>query len=170
MDKVHKGIRCQGWLQEKMENQVWPAGASLGANPLSVLARTKKVRPCNRNPPNLSTSTFDLLRLLDLTTIQNAAPCRPKIKPTASRILDSIFSPKYENHKSIKMDASKQPVKLVKVTRVLGRTGTKHRSNHKVFGGDCPDNAVESSTMGKDRRERKQGWQHDQRLTKVTSC
>ncbi|KAK2602062.1 hypothetical protein N8I77_008629 [Diaporthe amygdali] len=39
--------------------------------------------------------------------------------------LDLDFSSQHEKFRSTKMDASKQPVKLVKVTRVLGRTGSR---------------------------------------------
>lgn len=67
---------------------------------------------------------WNLSALFDLTTPTAYAasvrlhPLQKNSSLPESRLLT-------ENHKSIKMDASKQPVKLVKVTRVLGRTGTK---------------------------------------------
>lgn len=55
--------------------------------------------------------------------------------PSAQPVNSISLPPKYENHKSITMDASKQPVKLVKVTRVLGRTGTKQMPTATAPGG-----------------------------------
>ncbi|KAL2280391.1 hypothetical protein FJTKL_12626 [Diaporthe vaccinii] len=75
----------------------------------------KKLPSCLQQQHRASISTFDPRALL-------VNQRRRHLKPAE---LDPDFSPPHEKLTSTKMDASKQPVKLVKVTRVLGRTGSR---------------------------------------------
>lgn len=93
-----------------------PAGAKTFRRAATTTGAHQKVTRSCLQQSRASISTFDPRALL---VNQRPSTSQP------AELDPAEFSSQHEKFTSIKMDASKQPVKLVKVTRVLGRTGTE---------------------------------------------
>ena len=116
----------------------------------------RSLRLWAKNPCGIAQN---ILSLVDITVnfarhLRSRFPRPDETRPARSRAKQTTLADFNVNSSTHKMEASKTPVKLVKVTRVLGRTGTTNPTSGRGAPGSLPGAFEMENEMADDLQAR----------------